>query len=122
MIKQIEMYQAADNQVQVQVQIANIFTEGELELKSVVSNFATTAADGKTCQVEHYNLDDIISAGYSVKSKRGTQFRQSATRRLKNYMAEDSTCSILEQVTNNVQTSPSFKKVVISILNRKDYI
>ena len=56
-----------------------IFTEGELQRDSVVANFATTAADGKTYQVDYYNLDVIISVGYRVKSKRGTQFRIWAT-------------------------------------------
>ena len=55
--------------------IKNIFTEGELERHSVVANFATTATDGKTYQVDYYNLDVIISVGYRVKSLRGTQFR-----------------------------------------------
>ena len=55
--------------------IKNIFSEGELVRDSVVANFATTAADGKTYQVDYYNLDVIISVGYRVKSKRGTQFR-----------------------------------------------
>ncbi|MFN5736942.1 MAG: RhuM family protein, partial [Flavobacteriales bacterium] len=44
------------------------------------------ASDGKTYQVEHYNLDAIISVGYRVNSKRGTQFRQWATQRLKDYL------------------------------------
>ena len=54
--------------------------------ESVVVNFATTAADGKTYQVDYYNLDVIISVGYRVKSKRGTQFRIWATNILKEYM------------------------------------
>ena len=66
--------------------IKNIFDEGELERESVVAKFATTAADGKTYQVDHYNLDVIISVGYRVKSLRGTQFRRWATERLKEYM------------------------------------
>ena len=53
--------------------IKNIFSEGELDEKSVVANFATTAADGKTYNVDYYNLDVIISVGYRVKSHRGTQ-------------------------------------------------
>ena len=44
--------------------IKNVFSEGELQRKSVVANFATTAADGKTYQVDYYNLDVIISVGY----------------------------------------------------------
>ena len=66
--------------------IKNIFSEGELFRDSVVANFATTAADGKTYQVEYYNLDVIISVGYRVKSKRGTQFRIWAMGILKEYM------------------------------------
>ena len=66
--------------------IKNIFEDGELVRNSVVANFATTAADGKTYQVDYYNLDVIISVGYRVKSKRGTQFRIWATGILKEYM------------------------------------
>ena len=66
--------------------IKNIFGEGELSPDSVVAKFATTATDGKTYQVEYYNLDVIISVGYRVKSLRGTQFRIWATKRLNEYI------------------------------------
>ena len=66
--------------------IKNIFEEGEYISDSVVANFATTAKDGKTYQVEYYNLDVIISVGYRVKSLRGTQFRIWAMQILKEYM------------------------------------
>lgn len=66
--------------------IKNVFAEGELQRDSVVANFAITAADGKIYQVDYYNLDVIISVGYRVKSKRGTQFRIWATNILKEYM------------------------------------
>lgn len=66
--------------------IKNIFNEGELTRKAVVANFATTASDGKTYQVDYYNLDVIISVGYRVKSLRGTQFRIWASNILKEYM------------------------------------
>lgn len=66
--------------------IKNVFDEGELIRDSVVAKFATTASDGKTYQVEHYNLDVIISVGYRVKSKRGVQFRIWATNLIKEYM------------------------------------
>ncbi|MDR1889566.1 MAG: virulence RhuM family protein, partial [Zoogloeaceae bacterium] len=66
--------------------IRNIFREGELTPEAVVANFATTAADGKTYQVEHYNLDVIISVGYRVKSREGVHFRQWANRVLKDYL------------------------------------
>jgi len=66
--------------------IKNIFEESELQRNSVVAKFATTASDGKTYQVDHYNLDVIISVGYRVKSHRGTQFRIWAMGILKEYM------------------------------------
>ena len=66
--------------------IKNIFTECELQRNSVVAKFATTASDGKTYQVDYYNLDVIISVGYRVKSHRGTQFRIWAMGILKEYM------------------------------------
>ena len=66
--------------------IRNIFEDGELDEKAVIAKFATTAADGKTYQVEYYNLDVVISVGYRVKSLRGTQFRIWANRVLKEYM------------------------------------
>lgn len=112
---QIEIYKSVDNAIELQVSldndtvwlnrqqlamlfdrdiktigkhINNVFFEGELSKKSVVANFATTAIDGKTYQMEHYNLDVIISVGYRVKSKQGTQFRQWATQRLKDYLVQ----------------------------------
>ncbi len=66
--------------------LKNVFESGELDRNSVVAKFATTAADGKTYQVEHFNLDAIISVGYRVNSIRGTQFRIWATERLKEYI------------------------------------
>ncbi len=68
--------------------ISNIFKEGELYENSVVRNFRTTANDGKTYDVNHYNLDVIISVGYRVKSQQGTQFRIWATQRLKEYIVK----------------------------------
>ena len=69
--------------------IRNIFREGELEENSVVAKFATTAADGKTYQVDYYNLDVIISIGCRVKSRRGANFRIWATRILRNHLLEN---------------------------------
>lgn len=68
--------------------IANVFEEGELVRETVVAEFATTAADGKTYQVEHFNLDVVISVGYRVKSREGTQFRIWATQRLREYLVK----------------------------------
>lgn len=66
--------------------IRNIFAEGELDREAVVAKFATTASDGKTYQVDFYNLDVIISVGYRVRSLRGTQFRIWANSVLKEYL------------------------------------
>lgn len=66
--------------------LRNVFQSGELLHDAVVATFATTADDGKTYQVEHYNLDAVISVGYRVNSLRGTQFRIWATQRLREYL------------------------------------
>ena len=112
-VPQVLIYQSDDGQAQIDVRLAqdtvwlnrqqlaelfgrdvktvgkhvnNVFREGELAKHSVVANFATTASDGKTYQVEHYSLDVIISVGYRVKSLQGTQFRIWATQRLKEHL------------------------------------
>ena len=65
-----------------------IFKEGELQKDSVWAKFAYTASDGKTYQVDYYNLDVIISVGYRVKSVQGTQFRIWATGVLRKYLMQ----------------------------------
>ena len=111
----IEIYKSKDNQIEISVtlvddtvwlnrhqmsilfdrdiktlgkHINNIFMDGELDKNSVVANFAITANDGKTYQVDFYNLEMIISVGYRVKSLSGVQFRQWATQRLKDYLIQ----------------------------------
>ena len=79
-----ELYQSS--KANVSEHIKNIFEEGELEQSAVVRKIRTTAADGKTYAVNHYNLDMIISLGYRIKSSIATQFRRWATERLKEYM------------------------------------
>ena len=70
----------------VSLHINNAFKEGELEPNSVVKEYLTTAADGKSYKTKHYNLDVIISVGYRVKSLRGTQFRRWALDVLREYL------------------------------------
>ena len=109
----VQLFTAADGQVQLSVSIdketvwlsldqmvqlferdksvisrhlRNVFAEGELERKAVVAKNATTAADGKTYQVEFFNLDAILSVGYRVNSREGTRFRQWATRLLREHL------------------------------------
>lgn len=83
--------------------IRNIFESHELEKNSVVAKIATTASDGKTYMVDYYDLDLIISVGYRVNSKRGTQFRIWATKVLKE--------KLLESV-NKVNADKELSKVV----------
>ncbi len=66
----------------------SIFSSGELVQEQVVAKNATTGTDGKTYQVEYYNLDAIISVGYRVNSARATHFRQWATTRLREYLTQ----------------------------------
>jgi len=114
----IEIYAAEDGQAQLQVRlqqdtvwltqkqmgelfdrdyktvskhINNVFKEGELERKATVAKFATVQMEGDRTverEIEHYNLDVIISVGYRVKSKRGTQFRIWATNVLRDYLVQ----------------------------------
>ncbi len=112
---EIIIYQTADNEIRVQTRlqdetvwltqtnlcelfqkskatisehIKNIFKEGELTENSVVRKFRTTADDGKSYNIKHYNLDIIISVGYRVRSPQGTRFRQWATKRIHEYIVK----------------------------------
>jgi death-on-curing family protein len=142
----IEIYQTPDGQLQMEVQfekdtvwlsqsqistlfnrdrtvitkhINNIFKEGELVHDSVCAKFAHTAEDGKIYQVDFYNLDVIISVGYRVKSKQGTQFRQWATQRLKDYLVKGYSLNQkrleqLQQVVEVIQRSGRTESLQIS--------
>ena len=76
----------AKNKRTISEHIRNLFREEELDEAAVVRNFRTTASDGKSYDVQHYNLDVIISVGYRVKSPQGVRFRQWATRLLKEHL------------------------------------
>lgn len=68
--------------------LKNIFHTNELDRGRAVAKNATTAADGKTYQVEYFNLDAIISVGYRVNSTQATRFRQWATRILREHLTQ----------------------------------
>ena len=68
--------------------IKNIFAEGELDENSVVRLYRTTAADGKSYNVQYFSLPLVIAVGYRVRSSRGTQFRQWATQTLQEYLVK----------------------------------
>jgi len=73
----------------VSLHLKNIYKEGELDKNSTVKEYLTIQKEGKrviTREIEYYNLDVIISVGYRVKSKRGTQFRIWANKVLKDYL------------------------------------
>lgn len=82
----VELYQSS--KANVSEHIKNIFDEGELDKKSVVRKFRTTASDGKNYEVNYYNLDMIISLGYRIKSNIATKFRIWATDRLREYITK----------------------------------
>ena len=115
---EIEIYRAQDNQTEIKVRfkretiwltqlqmaelfdkdvrtinehIRNIYKTGELEANPTIRNFRIVRQEGQRKirrNIDHYNLDMIISVGYRVNSKRGTQFRQWATQRLKDYLVQ----------------------------------
>ena len=82
----VELFQSSKSNISEHIK--NIFAEGELDEASVVRKFRTTAVDGKSYLVAHYNLDMIISLGYRVKSLIATRFRRWATERLKEYIVK----------------------------------
>ncbi len=83
-LQMAELFQTTKQNISYHIN--NCFKEGELNEKSVVKDFLTTAADGKPYNTHYYNLDVIISVGYRVKSLRGTQFRIWANSVLKEYL------------------------------------
>lgn len=66
--------------------LKNIFSDCEVQENSVIRNFRITASDGKSYDTKHYNLEAILAVGYRVRSERGTQFRQWATDKLREYL------------------------------------
>ena len=88
--------------------INNVFSEGELDENTTVANFATVQNEGGRMverQVEHYNLDVIISVGYRVKSKQGTQFRIWANNVLKDYLLKGYALNQrMNRIENSVET------------------
>lgn len=78
-----ELFQCSTDNISLHLK--NIFKDGELDEKSVTEEFSVTASDGKQYRTKHYNLDAIIAVGYRVNSIRATQFRQWATRVLKEF-------------------------------------
>lgn len=78
----------ATSKSNISMHVSNIVKDKELEEKSVVKNFLTTATDGKTYNVVFYSLEMVIAVGYRVRGVRGTQFRQWATEHLTEYLVK----------------------------------
>ena len=146
MESKIEIYKSKDNQVELMVQvdtdtvwltqdqletlfqttkqnvslhINNIFAEEELDRKSTVKESLTVRTEGKRQVkriIQHFNLDVIISVGYRVKSQRGTQFRQWATARLKDYLVQG--YAINEKRLQQKQQEVEFLKTGLRIVSR----
>ena len=99
--------------------LKNIYNEGELDARSTVAKNATVQHEGERAverNIEFYNLDAIISVGYRVNSKRGTQFRQWATQRLKDYLVQG--YAINESRLKQKQQEVEYLKTGIRILSR----
>jgi prophage maintenance system killer protein len=146
MENKIEIYKSKDNQIELQVQmdtdtvwlnqrqmaelfgkdsdtiglhLKNIYNESELEEISTTEYFSVVQKEGKRLvkrKIKFYNLDAIISVGYRVNSKRGTQFRQWATQRLKDYLVQG--YAINEKRLAEKQQEVEYLKTGIRILNR----
>ncbi|MCL5991877.1 MAG: virulence RhuM family protein [Bacteroidetes bacterium] len=86
-LTQTQMVKLFDTTMQnISLHINNYFKEEELQRNSVVKEYLTTAIDGKDYNTKYFNLDVIISVGYRVKSRRGTQFRIWANKILIDYL------------------------------------
>lgn len=142
----IEIYQTPDNQTRIEVRfeedtvwlsqqqmavlfeqtkqnvslhINNCFRENELDKEATVKKYLTVQTEGNrkvSRNIEYFNLDVIISVGYRVKSPRGTQFRQWATRRLKDFLVQG--YAINEQRLAEKQQQVEYLKTGIRILTR----
>jgi prophage maintenance system killer protein len=101
--------------------INNIFKERELIREAVVAKNATTALDGKSYQLDFYNLDVIISIGYRIKSKRGTDFRIWANKVLTKYLVDGYALNdgILREQKQQLKELQKSVKLLRDVLNDK---
>ncbi|SFT37441.1 Fic/DOC family protein [Algoriphagus locisalis] len=151
MENKIEIYQGANGQTQIEVRFENettwltnnqlvelfksskanisehikhIFESEELDKDSTVRNFRTVQMEGKRAverERVHYNLDVIIAVGYRVNSKRGTQFRQWATQRLKDFLVQGYAINEarLSQKQQEVQTLKDGIRILSRVIEQK---
>jgi hypothetical protein len=119
--KQISLLFETERSV-VTKHIGNIFKTKELSRKAVCAKFAHTAEDGKTYKVDYYNLDAIISVGYRINSKRGTQFRIWATRVLREHIIQGYTINEkrLKEQNSRLLELERTVELLGSIIDRKE--
>ncbi|MES1223752.1 MAG: RhuM family protein [Bacteroidota bacterium] len=133
-MSEVIIYQTGDNQTEIEVKfendtvwlsqkqigvlfdrdyktiskhINNAFGEGELDKKSTVAKYATVQIEGERAisrDIEHYNPDVIISVGYQIKSRRCTQFRIWATKRLKEILTQGYSIIDLKKYSHHIVT------------------
>ncbi len=148
----IDIFRTLDNQVEISVQldnetvwlnrqqiailfdrdiktigkhIGNVFSEEELDMFSTVAKFATVQNEGGRKverSIEYYNLDVIISIGYRVKSQRGVQFRQWATKRLKDYLVNGYAIDPKRLEENKVQFLQTLEDLKILTQNNNQLV
>ena len=121
-LSQKQMAELFDKDVRtVNEHIINIFKEKELNRASVIRKFRITAFDGKCYTTICYNLDVVISVGYRVKSKRGTEFRIWATHILKQHLIQGYTINDkrLKEHTTSLKTLQSAVKMLVDLSQRK---
>jgi len=107
----------------ISLHLNNIFREKEVDIRSVVKNYLTTADDGKKYNIKHYNLDAIISVGYRINSKISTAFRIWATKTLKQYLVKRFVLNekrLLEQQSKDISNLQNtiellYNKILIKI-------
>ena len=97
----------ATSKPNISMHIANILKENELTEESVVKNFLTTAADGKSYNVIFYSLEMIIAVGYRVRGVRGTQFRQWASEHLERFHRSQGRHHYREELPARCRNRPS---------------
>ena len=112
-LSQLEIAELFDTTKQnISLHIKNILDEGELSELSAVKESLTTASDGKRYRTKHYNLYMILAVGYRVRSPRGIQFRQWATRNLAEYLQKgllmDDENQIVQQAVGQIPWSHNF--------------
>lgn len=122
-LSQAQMAELFDKDVRtINEHIGNVFAEGELEREATIRKFRIVRQEGKRQvqrDIEHYNLDAIISVGYRVKSQRGVQFRQWATRVLRRHLVDGYTLNERRLAERGVEFEQAVSLLSRTLANRQ---